>query len=340
MNELAETLPATTVPSFVRRSSDAEVRRFNTLVGTHRAFAFAWSGKPALLRFVDVSHAPRVSGWLRVRLGDHSFDLGLPALPEPSSLGAAFAGIEIAALPEELLLGVLEAWLEEPLAALQRQSLALHLEAWQTAESPPAASCDWEIAWDGRERFLAGTLHADTETLSFLAGLVHRAAPSPASSADAIPFPVSIAIARLSLPLATVQTLAAGDVLLLPITANEHAQGHCELWTGERRLGRALRQQHTVKILTMNSSSETKPAIDAATPLRVDELPVQVVFDVGQLDLSVGQLRTLGEGYTFELPAVPERLVTIRANGREIGQGELVEIGEKVGVRIVNWSLA
>ena len=45
-------------------------------------------------------------------------------------------------------------------------------------------------------------------------------------------------------------------------------------------------------------------------------------------------------GYTFELPAVPDRLVTIRANAREVGAGELVDLGDKLGVRIVNWNLA
>jgi type III secretion protein Q len=196
------------------------------------------------------------------------------------------------------------------------------------------------LSREDHEPFLAGTLHADSEALSHLATLVDRAQPAPERSADGIPFPISVALARLALPVSTVRSLTAGDVLLLPLAPSDWTEGRCELWIGERSLGRAMKQGSTVKLLIMNSSSEAKTATLAAGALSVDELPVQVVFDVGQTELTVGQLRTLAAGYTFELPATPERLVTIRANGREIGQGELVDLGEKLGVRITNWSLA
>ncbi len=335
---IAETL-SSTPPVFIRGTSEGEIRRFNALVGTLRSFPFTWAEKPAVLRFIAASAAPVPSGYLRLRLGDHSLDVGLPELPEPSSLGVAFAGIEIAALPEELLLGVLEAWLADPIAALQSHAVSLQLEAWQTTEPNVAATLGWELTWDGRERFLAGTLHATTESLNFITGLASRALPQPARDADAIPFPVQVALAHLPLPLSTLQALMVGDVLFPPLSRGDWAQGKCELWSGENLLGLANRQQQTVRILNMKQSIEANPTASNSGPLRVDELPVQVVFDVGQVELSVGQLRTVGEGYTFELPGVPERLVTIRANGREIGQGELVEVGEKVGVRIVSWSL-
>ncbi len=132
MTPLAE---APSAPSFIRRTGEGEIRRANLLLGTGRAFAFAWAGQPAVLRFTVAEAAPAATCWFRVRLDDHSFDLGLPALPEPAALGVAFAGIEIAALPEELLLGVLEAWWADAAAALRAQGVAPHLEA-QTAAAP------------------------------------------------------------------------------------------------------------------------------------------------------------------------------------------------------------
>ncbi len=175
--------------------------------------------------------------------------------------------------------------------------------------------------------------------MNFLAGLVGRTPARPARRADTLPFPITVSLARLALPLATLRTLAPGDALFPPLTPADWRQGRCELWTGGRRLGHAVRAQRTVKIISMKNSIEPQTA-PAAGPLPVDDLPVSLTFDLGQLELSVAQLRTLGEGYTFELPGEPDRLVIIRANGREIGCGELVEIGEKIGVRLVGWSLA
>jgi type III secretion system YscQ/HrcQ family protein len=326
-------------PGLMRRVSAAEVRRFNSLVGTHRELGFSWAGKPAQLRLVDAARAPRARGWLRLRLDDHSFELGVPDLPEPSSLGASFAGIEVAALPEELLLGVLEIWLADAIAALQPHGVSMHLTAWRTDAPSKVVDCGWELDWGGQERFLAGTLHADREALDFLSGLLHRARLAPAAAADTVPFAVSVSLARIPFSRASARALAPGDVVLLPVSHQGWAHGDCELWTADRLLGRAIKQGPTVKILTMNSSSEAKPVTGVAGELSVDELPVHLAFDVGHLEFNMGQLRTLREGFTFELPVTTDRLVTIRVNGRAIGHGELVEIGDKVGVRIVNWAL-
>lgn len=340
MTAIAQALTSIVLPKR-REFTAGQVDWMNTLVGEHREFLFTWAGKPARLQFVPVAQSSTARGWLRCRIGDHSLDLGLPALPEPSSLGARFAGIELSLLPEELLLGVLEVWLEDPLAAAQAQGVGIQLEAWQTNTPPPAmATCGWEIRWDGRERFAAGTLHAEPAALAYLADLTNRTAPVPRRLADSIPFPVSVAFARVPLRLDAAAALNPGDVVLLPMTPADLTAGKCELWTAEHMLGRAVRQKSKVKVVTMNSAIDVPSSPLAPSDRPLDHLPIQVGFDVGQIQLTVGQLRTLGEGYTFELPEATDRLVTIRANGREIGRGELVEVGDKVGVRIITWELA
>ena len=322
--------------------SDTRARHFNAIAGTHRDVPFAWTGQPAHLRFVAANSVPAPSGWLGVQCGDQRFELGLLALPEPTALGVAFAGIEFAALPADLVPGVLEAWLEEPLAAALRHGLKLQIDSWQTTPPTQPVFCGWEITRGGAEPFLRGTLHADTAALTPLADLLQARAPAPTRAADGIPFPISVAVAHLNLHVAALSAIGAGDVLLLPLASLDLSQAPLELWTSGRCLGRARRQNQNVRLLTMTPSSETKSPAVAAAPasLRVDDLPVHVTFDIGQIELSVGQLRTLADGYTFELPATAERAVTIRAHGREIGQGELVEIGTKLGVRVVSWSLA
>src|SRR3546814_1670735 len=60
----------------------------------------------------------------------------------------------------------------------------------------------------------------------------------------------------------------------------------------------------------------------------VRNLPVQLAFDIGRLEVSVLDLASLQPGYVFALPAPLQGAnVTIRANGRPAGRGEVVEIG-------------
>lgn len=72
---------------------------------------------------------------------------------------------------------------------------------------------------------------------------------------------------------------------------------------------------------------------------RVGELPVQVQFELGRIEVALEDLAQLQPGYVFALPAhLQGANVAIRANGREVGRGELVAIGDTLGVRLLAWS--
>jgi type III secretion protein Q len=69
----------------------------------------------------------------------------------------------------------------------------------------------------------------------------------------------------------------------------------------------------------------------------VGNIPVSLDFDLGNLTVPLGELATLKPGYVFELPGNLERLrVAIRANGVRIGQGELVAVGDVLGVQLLS----
>lgn len=67
-------------------------------------------------------------------------------------------------------------------------------------------------------------------------------------------------------------------------------------------------------------------------------LPVQLSFDIGRLEVSVGEMASLQPGYVFALPTqLQGSNVTIRANGRSAGRGEVVAVGDTLGVRLLAW---
>ena len=69
--------------------------------------------------------------------------------------------------------------------------------------------------------------------------------------------------------------------------------------------------------------------------LDIDVLPVQLVFLAGETEVTLRDLRHIAPGYVFDLRRPVDRHVEVRANGRRIGIGELVEIDGRVGVRML-----
>lgn len=71
---------------------------------------------------------------------------------------------------------------------------------------------------------------------------------------------------------------------------------------------------------------------------KLDDLPIKLVFEVGQKQMFLNQLKAIDTGYTFELDNPLDKPVIVRANGASVGMGELVQVGNKVGVRILEFN--
>jgi type III secretion protein Q len=68
----------------------------------------------------------------------------------------------------------------------------------------------------------------------------------------------------------------------------------------------------------------------------LESLPVVLDFEVGTLRIPLAELALLKPGYVFQLPDRLESAhVVIRANGKRIGRGELVTVGDTLGVQLL-----
>jgi len=67
----------------------------------------------------------------------------------------------------------------------------------------------------------------------------------------------------------------------------------------------------------------------------MDDLPVRLVFELGRVELSLGELQRLAPGALVPLGRPPDEPLDIMANGRRLGPRTLVPIGGTLGVRIV-----
>lgn len=77
-------------------------------------------------------------------------------------------------------------------------------------------------------------------------------------------------------------------------------------------------------------------SISSPKPVTLEEIPLTVVVEVGRLQISVGKLMALEPGNLLELNVHPENGVDLVVNGNVIGKGELLKIGDALGVRILD----
>lgn len=92
---------------------------------------------------------------------------------------------------------------------------------------------------------------------------------------------------------------------------------------------------------TLQPKAKTKSVSVAPRPtptsdkLTANDIPVELIVEVAAINLSVQKLLELAPGNLLDLGLSPEASVNLVVNDRVIGKGELLKIGETVGVRIL-----
>ncbi len=67
-----------------------------------------------------------------------------------------------------------------------------------------------------------------------------------------------------------------------------------------------------------------------------EELPINLTVEVGRLRLTAQELMNLAPGNLLEVNVAPEQGVDLVVNGKKVGRGELIRLGETLGVRILS----
>lgn len=81
---------------------------------------------------------------------------------------------------------------------------------------------------------------------------------------------------------------------------------------------------------SLSASKETK-----ATAIAPDQIPVNLIVEVGQIQMTMDQLLKLEPGNLLEINIHPKNGVDLTINGKIVGKGELIRIGEVLGVRVL-----
>jgi len=156
--------------------------------------------------------------------------------------------------------------------------------------------------------------------------------------------PLSLHIGHVSLSAETLETIDVGDFILLDHCSyhpKEH-KGIATLHLKQTSLMNGRIKEGSLKIIEiiptqeaiMSEETEESEKEESAVLIKAEEIPLSIKVEIGTLSMSLEKLLLLQPGNILDLPSLPERGVQLTVNGKTIARGELIEMGEAVGVKI------
>ncbi|MGJ8517564.1 type III secretion system cytoplasmic ring protein SctQ [Carnimonas bestiolae] len=284
---------------------------------------------------LDQQHALELSvGTTRLRLGFSQATLEA-LLPHSVELAALEHPLQPALWFEYALLPLLTKW-EDALGAPIRLA-------------PPSSRSiepDWLCAQ------LSATINGAPHTLGIatspdptgpVATLLSDGWPSTLQRNPAIPLSLSVVLGNQRLSLRELASLQAGDAVII-----EGDLARLRLFIDKLPVGHARRQpDHTVVVeqslapaphMSLRSSrfmSDPLSSEHSGDEVNTfDDIPIELQAELARIDLTLAELGQLSAGSLLPIDRAPDASITLRANGRAIGTGRLVQLGDALAIQI------
>jgi len=167
----------------------------------------------------------------------------------------------------------------------------------------------------------------------------------PPGGLDDLPCSVAVRIGATTLPAADVASLRVGDAVLVDAAAGPDAAVAVVAEflaapvvldeAGARLEGVPQPAAGSMLEWCMTTAGQEKGSGADPEDTELAMVPVHLVFELGRLDLPLAEVQRLAPGVVLPLAAPVAGEVDILGNGRRIGRGVMVRIGDSIGVRIV-----
>lgn len=340
------------------RLAPGQQRALNRLYDDAPALDVRCAGLSGRLHFVHAAAGlDKIEAWgrHRVQLGPHAGTLAIDA----PGLARLLDEPRPDHLPAELRT-VLLADALHPLVEALKTSLRLRFD-WMPEEASggsaaiasatmPDGALGFELRDGDGALALRGFVALDEPAAwdALVPAFPRRRADGSTRRFDALRMPLHFELGSTTLALKELAGIRAGDVIgierwaafgsALQVTATAGGPA------GLHIVGTADGSHITVTAMgdpRMNrddpAAADPPPAGDpAGLPLsRLDALDVVLRFEVGELSLTLGELKSLRPGHVFDLGQTLNRCdVRILAHGNLLGRGYLVAVGDRLGVRV------
>ncbi len=82
---------------------------------------------------------------------------------------------------------------------------------------------------------------------------------------------------------------------------------------------------------------EENGSIEEKSPASLREIPLTLHIEIAKVPITLDKLLKLEKGNLLELPTHPGDAAILSINGKQVGKGELLFIGDTLGIRILEW---
>lgn len=251
--------------------------------------------------------------------------------------------LSVSALPPEVQKAVLTSLFTPALSMLQESSgksvSVRHLEL-NSSGALPSEGLGFKVSLSGIPSLEDQTIFAvlapsQSSAADYAAHLLSSlpllANPKFTHTVSSVPLEVALETGYLFLSHEEMKSIGKEDVLLP------------EVWTlSDNRAG--LRIYHGNNAVLSGDCSLREGAAVLETPLAeevdasmdstANDIEIRLSFELDRRLITVGELASVTPGFTFPLTSSAESLVTVRANGKAVARGRLVDMNGTLGVQI------
>lgn len=329
------------------RLDAAAARALNRLYGRAPVTALPLRGTDYEMHWRFDAAVPAGAYVYRFRLGSHPGLLGLDAPAQVALLAERRADL----LPRDLRYLLLADALA-PMAERLEKALRLRFE-WSPPETGEPTSvrsgahaAHFRLAVPGMADGFGGWVQFDEPAaLAELLSALPDHPPQRCRSLEWLRIPLSFTVGKTQIRLREVRSISPGDIIgieewgssgaALLVTADLGGAAGRSL-VGLAEGARITLQQLKEPAMTQDLAAPGAGEDEGQLPLdRLDALEVTLRFEVGDLSVSLGELRSVRAGHVFELGQELNRSpVRILAHGNVLGKGYLVAVGDRLGVRV------
>ena len=150
--------------------------------------------------------------------------------------------------------------------------------------------------------------------------------------------PVRFIVGLTTLPIETFDELKRRDVIVLDESWLGPGTDAIVVNFGQRYAAAGVLCGRTITLteaLEETMDEEDEQYVDGGEGL--GKLSVRLSFDLGERSIPLADLMQLGPGHVFDLGRDVRKAVTIRANGRPVGEGEIVDVDGQIGVVVLRF---
>jgi len=271
--------------------------------------------------------------WIKLLVNQHSFWIGFSKYSFGILLGNCFLIDSLKDQPTEIHSAIVESTLNTLLHTIE-SSLGFKIEidavALQEPDTNPTRNIFFALNQNGRLN--ANSYLAFDETLRpFFSKFLEKLPDSKFHNWDLLQTSIRFQIGSTRLNVKDLQDLNCNDLIFI----DDCPLLHDHLLTVCIAPNLVCKGIHKDNKLVIQTTLSEKMKEQENNVIDIDELQINLAFDVGEHAIQFQELKKIQPGYIFELDNLVTRPVTIRANGQSIGSGELLQTDEKIAVRVL-----